>query len=365
MASGSNQPIIDVAVVGGGVIGMLSALELSERGLRVALYDAGESPASWAGGGILSPLFPWQFSPAANALCVNVARDYLNLSDQIRSIGGPDPEVEERGMLVLTRDSDKDVSAWAVRHSRRMSRQDWQGELGWWMPGVATVRNSRLLKGLRLLLAHHHVSIVASAVRSYRSDSNGVTLRTDDGSVRCGQVVLAAGWQTKALLPDEFGEALFPAKGQMLMFDGAGCALPHVVLAESGYLIPRKDGRIIAGSTLEKGCADTMPTLAAKKKLETVAFTLLPALKEARQCAHWAGVRPGCIRDVPIIDVIDEWQRVWVSTGHYRYGLTAAPGSARLLAQRMCQESPDENVVVSAYSSPFSSPGSSDSFCKR
>ena len=149
-----------------------------------------------------------------------------------------------------------------------------------------------------------------------------------------------------------------PVKGQMLRYIGVGAVPDEVVLAAEGYLIPRRDGSVLAGSTLEPGRDDTRVDESARARLQMTAERLWPALQGLSPENHWAGVRPGRRRDVPVIDAVTADGRVWICSGHYRNGLVSAPASARLLVQGMLGENTD--LDLAAYS--FSSPGSSDSF---
>lgn len=359
----------DVLVVGGGVIGLLSALELRARGADVVLYDAGAaSPsASWAGGGILSPLFPWRYSNAMNTLCIDALERFQVLSEQIVDAGGKDPEVSRCGMLALCGDEPAGVAQWARRFHQEQSPIDGQG---YWLPKVGNIRNGRLLKGLLLLSARNGVTVSNRTVDHMVADAAGVTVFSEGESRRCDQVLIAAGWRSVELMrrstfspfaSEPLAESFFPAKGEMLLYRTPVGTLNHIILSESGYLIPRCDGHILVGSTHQPGVTDLAPSESAERTLVRLAGNLLPRLAAYKPVAHWSGIRPGHERDVPVIDYVDCYQRVWLSTGHYRNGLVAAPASARLVAQRINGDGTD--LASADYS--FSSPGSSESFCSR
>ena len=343
------------------MIGLLTALELSARGRRVRLLDmpGQRAPASWAGGGILSPLFPWRYDDAVNRLCVRADDAYLALSEQIRAAGGVDPEVTRCGMLVHCTDPREQIEQWAARYEQPLVLREFAGgghEV--WLPRIANVRNSRLLKGLRVLVAARGMVIESACVDSYRELTDKVIVVAGGREIAAQQLILAAGWWTASLLPDSQAGLFFPAKGQMLLYRCRPGQLGHIVLSDDGYLIPRRDGRILVGSTVEPQVSDMQATAAARQRLASLAATLMPELAGMQPEAHWAGVRPGNRRQAPVMDRVQGCSNVWVSTGHFRNGLVTAPASARLLAQRLCEEHADRQVAD--YS--FSSPGSSDNF---
>jgi len=361
--------VADVLVVGGGIIGLLSALELRARGAQVAIYDAGVAvpSASWAGGGILSPLFPWRYSDAMNALCLDAFEHYQGWAKQIVDAGGKDPEVFRCGMLALCQENQGDVEQWAQRFKQP---QSWVEGQGYWLSNVGNIRNSRLLKGLLRLALRRGITVNNRAVDHVVAEADGVTVFAGDERRCCDKVLIAAGWRSSELMrrstysssvSGDQESPFFPAKGEMLLYRTPPGTLNHIILSESGYLIPRCDGHILVGSTHQPGVTDLLPSEQAEQTLIGLARELLPSLVAREPVAHWSGVRPGHTRDVPVIDSADKYQRVWLSTGHYRNGLVAAPASARLVAQRVCGDQTD----LSSADYSFSSPGSSDSFCSR
>lgn len=353
----------DVVVAGGGVVGMLCALELTRRGAQVALLDAGDQApaASSAAGGILSPLFPWRYSSAVNRLCRDALPAYLQLAEQARAVGSDDIDIMTTGMRAWCAEAPAAVSAWAdsaqVAVDHVSARQDGQHE--YWLPEVGSVRCSRLIKGLSALLEASGVQVRTAPLESYSLRHDGVDCQTREGVLKTSRLLLATGWQLHKWLPPQHAASLFPAKGEMLAYQLSPGVLTEIRLSEQGYVIPRRDGLVVVGSTLEPGVSDTTRTAAACQRLEQTAHALLPALRGAAPAFQWAGVRPGTERAAPLMDQLPETDgRVWVCGGHYRNGIVMAPASARLLVQAMTGEL--ARAALDDYS--FSSPGSSDNF---
>jgi glycine oxidase len=132
----------------------------------------------------------------------------------------------------------------------------------------------------------------------------------------------------------------------MLLFDARPDTLPHMILDNDHYLIPRRDGKILVGSTVEQAGFEKQTTDQAKQDLHQFATRLLPALKQYPICAHWAGLRPGTPNGVPYIGFHPDLDNLSINAGHFRNGLVMGPASARLLADLILQRAPQVNPVA-------------------
>ena len=126
-----------------------------------------------------------------------------------------------------------------------------------------------------------------------------------------------------------------PVRGQMLALEDAKIRIDRVVYTEHGYLVPRLDGRILVGSTMEHAGFDARPTAKGIGSLLAVAQSVVPALEEAKISNIWAGLRPGTSDGLPILGPAGEaWPSgLYFATGHFRNGVLLAPLTARLLAE--------------------------------
>tara|TARA_Y100001937_G_scaffold13177_1_gene17235 strand:- start:4225 stop:5325 length:1101 start_codon:yes stop_codon:yes gene_type:complete len=349
----------DVVVVGGGVIGLLSACNLGSEGARVVLCEAASqvgSESSWAGGGIVSPLYPWRYSAAVTALAHWSQDFYPGFGQRLLDETGIDPEVHVTGLYWLDMDDEVEALAWAVRQGRPLLSVDIDQAyrqvpvLGAGfsraihMSGVANVRNPRLVKALRAALA----AMPNVEVREHCPVSGfvheGVRVRgvsTAEGEVRAERVVLAAGaWSGELLATLGLRLPVEPVKGQMILYKCAGDFLPSMVLARGRYAIPRRDGHVLVGSTLEYAGFDKTPTDDALESLKASAEELLPALRDAEVVGHWAGLRPGSPEGIPFIGELASHPGLWLNCGHFRNGLVLAPASCQLLADLMLGREP-------------------------
>lgn len=358
--------VVDVLVVGAGVAGILSALELQQRGCSVRLLDAGvaRQPASWAGGGILSPLFPWRYPDAMTPLTRCARRDYGLWRDRILAAGGLDPELLDGGMLVLEPGDDEQALVWAGRHDIRLEPGRAARHMPWladrpalWLPEIARIRNPRLLKGLDLLRRQAGIELIQQQVISVQKASQGVRVLTSKEVIQAGKVLLTAGAWTAGLLPEPLHQHIFPVRGQMLLYRPAEPFPNSVLLSPAGYLIPRADGLLLAGSTVETGIDDSIPTEQAFAQLKAMAEQLWPALRGVTPLAQWAGIRPGSTSPLPLIGELPGSNgRIWVNSGHFRNGLVCAPASAALIANLMCGLAPDIDPAPYSVSGSSSSP---------
>lgn len=347
-----------VLLIGGGAIGMISAYMLANAGIEVCLLDKRElgQESSWAGGGIVSPLYPWRYSSAVTALAHWSQQFYPDFAEALLTKTGVDPEVHTAGLYWLDLDDEDEALCWAAREGRRLERVGLSQvrhavpALGAGfaravhMPDVANVRNPRLLKALRAaLLQMPNFSLhEACTVTGFVRQAGRITgVHTTAGGFSADRVVLSAGaWSGELLRSLDLELPLVPVKGQMILYKCAKDFLPAMVLARGRYAIPRKDGHILIGSTLEHVGFDKTPTAEALASLKASAEQLLPALADAELVGHWAGLRPGSPDGVPFIGELPQYPGLWLNCGHYRNGLVLAPASCELLKSLILGEVP-------------------------
>jgi len=356
-----------VVIVGGGVIGLLTAFNLASEAVNVTLLDRSGlgQESSWAGGGIVSPLYPWRYSSAVTALAHWSQDFYPQLAERLFARTGIDPEVHVTGLYWLDLDDEQEAMDWATREHRPLSAIDISavhdavpvlGE-GYsraiYMANVANVRNPRLVKSLKAaLMAMPNVTLIEQCeVSGFVRDGERVTgVTTGVGDILADEVVLTAGaWSGELLKTLGLELPVEPVKGQMILYKCATDFLPSMVLAKGRYAIPRRDGHILVGSTLEHEGFDKTPTDVALASLKASAVELIPALADAEVVGHWAGLRPGSPEGIPYIGPLSGFEGLWLNCGHYRNGLVLAPASCQLLADLLLGR---ERVIDAAPYSP-------------
>ena len=338
--------MVDFVLIGGGLSGMLVARELTAAGARVTLLERGDlgREASWAGGGILSPLYPWRCPDAVTALSRWSRHHYRTFAAELAGETGIDPEWLASGLLIAEEDEVVAASAWARRYGERaevVSAQQLVGLEpgltcaggGIWLPEVAQIRNPRLLKALARSLALRNVKIrTRTEVLDFEQDGGRVTgVRTHEQTLPAQAVIVTAGAWTAQLLGALAADwHIAPVRGQMLMFHATPDQVRHIVMRDDHYLVPRRDGRVLAGSTLEYVGFDKSTTAEAYETLRAAALALIPSLASCPVERHWAGLRPGSAQGIPVIG--EARPGLYVNAGHFRNGVVTGPASAHLLA---------------------------------
>ncbi|UTW05636.1 glycine oxidase ThiO (plasmid) [Amphritea atlantica] len=348
----------DYLIIGAGVIGMLTARELAQSGADITLVDMNNcaQEASWAGGGIVSPLYPWRYSDPVTALATWSQTSYIHLAQQLLEETGLDPELRQKGMFMVGVDDADEALAWGRRYQKPMEQVGadfiYQKEPGLapgldsalWMPEVASIRNPRLGRSLRRSMeVTPNINLIEQArVEALLVDNYAVTgVRLADRVLHGDTVIIAAGaWSGDLLAPLEVELPVEPVKGQMMLFKAPVGLINRVVLMQGRYLIPRNDGRILVGSTLERVGFDKQATADAKASLYQTALDICPRLQQYELEHHWAGLRPGSPEGVPYIGAVPGYDNLYLNAGHFRNGLVLAPASTRLLADILLDRPP-------------------------
>jgi len=349
----------DIIIIGGGVSGLMSARELALAGVRVALLERQSlgKESSWAGGGILSPLRPWRAAEPITALCQWSQSAYPQLARDLEENTGIDPQWLQSGFLFADCSELGEAADWAKAHGIRYENPS-LGDIAAMVPGlslgqfssplllpeVGQVRNPRLLAALREDLARRGVEILerhpVDEIRVEGGEVQGLVCGGERLSAD-GYVVAAGAWS--GLLARDSGLAdlpVAPVKGEMLIFDAPPGLLKPIVISQGCYLIPRKDGKILAGSTVEYAGFNKSTREAAGAALRAFACGLLPALRTCPVEKHWAGLRPGSPQGIPYIGPHPTVARLYFNCGHFRNGFVMAPASARLLADQILKRPP-------------------------
>lgn len=311
--------MLDAALVGGGLIGLASALELRRRGLRVCVIDRGDpgAQASWAAAGILGPQSEVHAPSPMFQLC---RASYALYPQFVAPLG--DVGFRACGTLHLAFTEEEERALAALRDWQRAAglrveeRAHPQARLALFFPDEGQVDNRKLLAALREACLRAGVEIRAGDVTSLETGS--VILKQVEIAARA--IVLCAGsWSGRlARLP------VHPVRGQLILLDAP--PPESVIFGGGGYAVPR-GARTIVGATSEDVGFDAAPTNAGRAQLEAVAAKLLPGTP--RVVDHWAGLRPATPDGLPLLGALPGG--LVVATGHYRNGVLLTPISARIV----------------------------------
>jgi glycine oxidase len=348
-----------VAIIGAGVIGLAIAWRLAARGAQVAVFDKGAagSGASHAAAGMLAACA--EAEPGEEAL-VALGREsqarWPAFAAELEQTSGVDVGLRPEGTLVVALTADDQARLqhqlvfqhklglplqWISAAETRRREPHLAGKLAGavFSPEDTQVDNRKLAAALRIAaeaagaIVNEHRAVDAISSRAGRAD--GIVL-ADGSKVVADVVVLAAGAWSRSIagVPPELRPPVRPIKGQMLSLrmDQASPLLSHVVWAPGAYLVPRRDGHLLVGATVEEKGYDTSLTAGGMLTLLEAAWRAVPAVEELPIDEIWVGHRPGSRDDAPILGAgaIDG---LIYATGHHRNGILLTPITADAIAQ--------------------------------
>lgn len=335
----------DVLIIGGGVIGLTTAYYLSREGAKVTLVDRGDlgRQASWAGAGIIPPGNPDQAPSPFDRLRALSSQMYPQLSGQLREETGLDNGYLVCGGLELIDTGDE------------LAVEEWQSEgitfrkldgaglrchepgladhlsRGFYLPGMAQVRNPRHVKALRAACERRGVQLrPGCAVHTLvRRGARVEAVETEQGRLAAGRFLVAAGaWADELLQQVGWRPGVRPVRGQIALLNTGAPGTRPILLQGKCYLVPRGDGRLLVGSTEEEAGYDARPTAAAIAGLLAFAASLVPALAHAHLERCWAGLRPGSPDGLPFLGEVPGSGNLYVAAGHFRSGIQLSPATA-------------------------------------
>ncbi len=360
--------ISDFAILGGGVIGLTLARQLMKEGHSVTVIERNvqlANEASQAGGGIISPLHPWRYSEPMLALAQWSHDVYPKLAEELSFATGIYVPIINTGMLVPNTEEASQALACNFLKAQRLSAdQVFNIEPGLsspcesvWVPEVNNIRNPALCRALIADTSANPLfsSVLNTQLKSVNAGEMGVQIKLQSGeTLHAAKFVVAAGaWSSdiiKEFMPNQAIEMppIYPVKGQMIALQTKVGTVRTVVLKDHHYIIPRHDGVVVLGSTVEYKDFDRTITHEAFAQLMTFGEELFPALKKCKVLSQWSGFRPGSDRDAPIISSLNEQNNLYISSGHFRNGLLSAPASAQLMTDLLLER--DSSFDKTAYS---------------
>jgi len=344
---------VDTVIAGGGIIGGAIALALARTGQRVVLLDRQQPgmEASWAAAGMLAPGAETLDSVAVAPLGKASLELYPEFIRTVESVAGCAAEFElkpglqvffgeaaegERAEFVaLQRQLNLPAEEISVAEARRMEPElsaeaRTVARLAW----EARVDNRLLLHAVFAAAGKSGVEIRAGEAVTGLLRAGAVCegLRTAQGEVRAANVVICAG-SFASQIPDVARYApTVPVRGQMLALRADQQAVQHVLRSHRGYIVPRKDGRMICGSTAERVGYEKRVTPEGIEKILSAARELAPALSNATVVETWSGLRPDTPDHLPAIGPTDV-RGLWIAAGHYRNGILLTPITAKTMVE--------------------------------
>lgn len=346
----------DVVVVGGGIAGLVVARELARRGLATQVLERGRfgREASFAAAGLLAPQAEADTTDDFLKLAAASRDSYPQFAASLCEETNIDIELDQTGTLYVafTGEDAEEIAG----------RYHWQSQAGLAVErltpaearelephlsplvGAALlfpldwqVENRRLITALVAAAEKYEVSLIESTeATALLLDGDRVAgIATSRGEVRCGTVVVAGGaWSSMLKTTENCPPALQiePVRGQMLCFDACPPLVRHVIYSPRAYLVPRRDGRLLAGSTTEQVGFDKSVTAGGLHHITTHALEIAPGVANLTLTNSWAGLRPRAADARPVLGASPEVRGLYYATGHYRNGILLAPITGQLIA---------------------------------
>jgi len=344
----------DVIIVGGGIIGLAIALELQQQGTQVTVLSKDfAAAAGHAAAGMLAPNAEQLASGPMRALCQQSLGQYPSWISKLEDLTGIDSGYWPCGILAPRLDNPAEsqpaltLTAAALHSYQPGLSPNIVG--GHFYPEDAQVDNRALMRSLRAAAQDVGIEVQTGvSVQGFiQKQGHVIGLRTTAGEKTADHYILAAGAWSGELLP----VPVLPKKGQMLSLRvpasyGYTQPLRRVLFGQQVYIVPRQDGRIIVGATVEDVGFTPHNTAAGISQILNAAIALYPPLADFSIEEQWWGFRPSTPDELPILGP-SPCKNLTLATGHYRNGVLLAPITAKLIAQHLQGISPP---LVNAFS---------------
>jgi glycine oxidase len=350
----------DAVVVGGGVIGLSIARSLALRGMRrITLIERAGlgSEASHAAAGMLAPQAEANRADAFFELACASRASYTAFSDALREETGIDIELEKTGTLYLAfteRDEEEIKERYDWQQRARLAVELLTGDETRYFEGCVSprvraalrfpqdvqVENRRLVAALAASIEKLQVRLLTGTeVQNLLVERGRIRgVETSRGKIEAPVVVVACGAWTSFLAVDGKAAQSFsiePVRGQMLCFEANPQLARHVIYSPRGYIVPRRERRLLAGTTTERAGFDKRVTAGGVHYITTSALEIAPAIESLPLVDSWAGLRPRSPDDWPVMGACVEVNGLFYATGHYRNGILLAPLTGELLAEQI------------------------------
>ena len=352
----------DVLIVGGGIVGLSIARELKKKGIeKVTILEKNSvcgAESSSAAAGMLAPQAEANLIDDFFYFC-QASRDlYLNFAAELFAETGVDIELDETGTLYLAfteTDAAELEKRCGWQKSANLSVEKLSAKeileiepsvspdvlFGLRFPMDWQVENRKIIKALnRHLNGGEFVSRKAVSLIFEKDKVIGV--KTDIEDFFAPVVIIASGAWT-SLIEDKFnllsGIKIKPVRGQMISFSkdyNNNCGLfRHVIYSPRGYVVPKKNGKILVGATVEDAGFENHTTEAGAALLLNTAFEISPAFKNLSLMKSRCGLRPFAPDGLPVLGAFPDIENLFVATAHYRNGILLAPLTAKILAEKI------------------------------
>ncbi len=348
-------------VIGGGVIGLSLAWELAQRGRSVTVLEAGQigKGASWAGAGILPATATVKMLDPYESLRSLSHRLHPDWAERLQALTGIDTGFRRCGGIYLAcspgeaatlaanrlwwQEHGIEHQSWTLEQLRQREPQLANPDAGrfqsaWFLPDECQLRNPHHLRALAAVCRMNSVELLEDNVVDSLEVRGNERLRvtTPRGEFEAEQVCICSGaWARQTLTQLGVRSGILPIRGQMILYRCSPPPLSSIVNVGHRYLVPRSDGRLLAGSVEEEVGYKIETTEAAIAQIHAWALSVLPRLEHVPIEKTWAGLRPGTFDGLPYLGAVPGYKNLFVAAGHFRSGLHLSCATAIVMANHM------------------------------
>lgn len=339
----------DIIIIGGGIIGLSLAIALRKRGATVLVVERGEPgrEASHAAGGMLVDC-PLETPAPLQGLATASARMYPEFVRELEVESGMKADLRDQGTILFADPQHADECArigLAPANPRQLEPQLAYDQPAFYLPERSV--DPRAITAVALKAAKNlgvDFSSGDSVTAVNLSDSQVTGVRTTKTRFAAANVVNCAGAWAGQIGPQAFPTR--PVKGQMLcLVMPSRTLIKHVIRSPKAYLIPRSDGRMLVGATVEEAGFDKRTDPTTIQRLHRAALELVPKLRDAKILEDWAGLRPGTPDALPILGATAT-PGYYIATGHFRDGILLAPVTAEVMAAVVEGRTPEHDLTA-------------------
>lgn len=350
-------------IVGGGIIGASVAWRLAKDGVSVTVFERGRlgQEASWAAAGLIGPQVEAQEPGVFFDLCMAGKNAFDGIVDRLTRESGIDPEYDEHGALYVAFDE--------AGAARLRSRARWQKSVGAIVDELSPAEALKLAPVLSpdIICALHmptnrrtenrkltmaYIRAAEKAGAAFRESTRvaevitragrAAGVRFDDGSTEESDLVIdaAGSWASEIRGLEQDKVRFYPVRGQIICFEAPAGALGPSLFSPDGILVPRRDGRLIAGSIFEDAGFNKSVTLSGIATITSAVAAMVPGLRTAALREVWAGLRPASDDQMPVLGESPTVPGAFYAAGHFRSGILLSALTGQIIADLVAGRKP-------------------------
>lgn len=320
-----------VLIIGGGIVGCLSAIEFKDKGYDVTIADKSNigQEASSAAAGILFPLLPWKYDDEVYELCINSSKFFEKLEKKFKHDLNIDFELLNSGLLINPPLNEIEIFEWANKKKISISKKNDSV----FIPNVYQINPLKLMYSIKKYIQKIGVKLLENCeIIKFEFDNNIIKSAVTKKNIFLSSdiFVLSAGAWT-SLINSGLKKKIKPIRGQIIQYHPIKYDLEHILYKNGIYILQRKNKSIIVGSTMEDVGFSKKNIDKNISYLDQKAKSILPELLNVNIEKSWFGYRPGVNDNIPIVSRDNYFFNMYIHAGHFRYGITMAPETTKKL----------------------------------